>query len=147
MFVCHGNICRSTMAEYVFLHLVEQQGRSHEFHVGSSGTSREEIGNDVHHGTRRKLNKEGIHVGHRSAKQLTLSDYREFDHIVAMDEMNLRNIDRIIGSDTEGKVSLLLEFAGIHRDIADPWYTGNFDVTFNDVMQGCQALLDSIEKR
>ena len=144
MFVCHGNICRSTMAEYVMQHLVNEQGKASDFHIASSGTSREEIGSDVHYGTRRKLNEEGIHVGHRAATQFTIADYHSFDHIVAMDEQNVRNILRIIGSDSEHKVTKLLDWANENRSIADPWYTGNFNETFHDVMKGCQAMISNL---
>ncbi len=144
MFVCHGNICRSTMAECVMLHLLKEQGRASEFHIESSGTSREEIGNDVHHGTRRKLAQEGIHCAHRAARQLAVRDYHAFDYIVAMDEQNIRNTMRIIGTDQDGKVSKLLDWAGEDRSIADPWYTGNFDQTFHDVMRGCKSMLEQM---
>ncbi len=148
MFVCHGNICRSTMAEYVMKHLVREQGLEQAFWIASSGTSREEIGNDVHHGTRRKLSQMGICVGHRQAVQLTRADYDAYDYIVVMDGMNLRNTMRIMGNDPEQKISMLLDHAGrMGEGIADPWYTGNFDDTYHDVMEGCEAMLLMINEK
>ena len=144
LFVCHGNICRSTMAEYVMKHLVRQAGLQDSFFIDSAATSTEEIGNGVHHGTRRKLAREGIPCGDHRARQVTWADYSRFDYIVAMDRNNLRNMERIIGRDTEGKVSLLLHHAGIDRDVADPWYTRDFEATWDDVNVGCKALLGEV---
>lgn len=147
LFICHGNICRSPMAEFVMKDIVNKAGRSHDFFIASCATSTEEIGNDIHRGTRNKLRAEGIPFSPRQAVQLRKSDYKDYDYLIAMDKYNIRNIHRIIGSDPEGKVSLLLDFAGEHRDIADPWYTGNFDETYRDVCKGCQALLRYIDER
>ena len=144
LFVCHGNICRSPMAEFVMKDIVKQAGRSDEFYIASCATSTEEIGNPVHHGTRRKLAEVGISCDGKRAVQLTKSDYNKYDYIIAMDEMNIRNIMRIIKSDPEGKVSLLLSHAGMSGSIADPWYTGNFDDTYRDVLLGCKALFNEI---
>ena len=144
LFVCHGNICRSPMAEFVMKDIVKKAGRSDEFYIASSATSTEEIGNPVHHGTRRKLAEVGISCDGKRAVQLTKSDYNKYDYIIAMDEMNIRNIMRIIKSDPEGKVSLLLSHAGMSGSIADPWYTGNFDDTYRDVLLGCKALFNEI---
>ena len=144
LFVCHGNICRSPMAEFVMKDLVKKAGLADEFEIASAATSREEIGNLVHPGTRRKLGEVGISCAGKTAIQMTKEDYRYYDYVIAMDAWNLRNIDRIIGSDVDEKVSLLLEHAGISRDIADPWYTGNFEETYRDVVQGCTALLDKL---
>ena len=146
MFVCHGNICRSPMAEYVLRHLVTQRGISEDFKIASSATSREEIGNDIHHGTRRKLKEQGISFFSRQATQLTKKDYEDYDYIIAMDSMNVRNIMRIIGEDKDNKVCRLLDFTNRPRDIADPWYTGNFDLTYSDVVEGCEAFLKKVEK-
>ena len=143
MFVCHGNICRSPMAEFVMKELVKES--SLDFYIASSATSREEIGNDVHYGTKRKLHEVGIPFGPREATQLTSKDYKNYDYIIGMDTMNIRNIFRIIGSDPQEKVYKLLDFCG-GGDVADPWYTGDFDVTYRDVVRGCKALLDKIEK-
>ena len=124
--------------------IVKKAGRSDEFYIASCATSTEEIGNPVHHGTRRKLAEVGISCDGKRAVQLTKSDYNKYDYIIAMDEMNIRNIMRIIKSDPEGKVSLLLSHAGMSSSIADPWYTGNFDDTYRDVLLGCKALFNQI---
>lgn len=124
--------------------IVKKAGRSDEFYIASCATSTEEIGNPVHHGTRRKLAEVGISCDGKRAVQLTKSDYNKYDYIIAMDEMNIRNIMRIIKSDPEGKVSLLLLHAGMSGSIADPWYTGNFDDTYRDVLLGCKALFNEI---
>lgn len=145
LFVCHGNICRSTMAQYVLQHMVKEQGIADQFYIDSAATSNEEIGSGVHYGTRNKLRKEGIYCGSHRARRLTKKDYQEFDYIIGMDTANMRNIQRIVGEDTENKVYKLLQFAGESGDIADPWYTGNFDVTYNDVVRGCKGLLKAIE--
>lgn len=144
LFVCHGNICRSPMAEFVMKDIVKKAGRSDEFYIASCATSTEEIGNPVHHGTRRKLAEVGISCDGKRAVQLTKSDYNKYDYIIAMDEMNIRNIMRIIKSDPEGKVSLLLSHAGMSGSIADPWYTGNFNDTYREVLLGCKALFNEI---
>lgn len=143
LFICHGNICRSTMAEYVMKDLVNKSGLSSSFYIDSAATSREEIGNPVHHGTRRKLKEVGIPCGDHRARQMRASEYDEFDYIIGMDSWNIRNINRIIrNNDPEAKVAKLLDFTERKgADIADPWYTGNFDVTYADVKEGCEALL------
>ena len=146
LFVCHGNICRSTMAEMVFKHLVRNVGRVNEFYIDSAATSTEEIGNGVHRGTRRKLSEMGIKCEDHRARQITTKDYDTFDLLVGMDDENIYNMRRKWNGDPEGKVRSLLSFAGYNRPIADPWYTGNFDETFEDVMQGCNALLDYLSK-
>ena len=129
------------MAEFLLRDLVNKQGRGGEFYIRSAATSAEEIGNPFHYGTRKKLAEHGISCEGKTAVQLTRGDYDKYDYIIAMDEMNIRNIMRIIKSDPKHKVSLFLDFAGEHRSIADPWYTGNFDETYNDVLKGCRALL------
>ena len=144
--ICHGNICRSTMAEFVMKDMVRKAGLEDEYYIESAATSREEIGNDTHPGTKRKLTEVGIPFTKRRARQVTKSDYDEYDYLVIMDQNNFRNLNRIIGSDPENKVFKLLDFAGKNRDIADPWYTGNFDETYDDVVEGCQALLEYLEK-
>ncbi|MBE5922078.1 MAG: low molecular weight phosphotyrosine protein phosphatase [Lachnospiraceae bacterium] len=144
LFICHGNICRSPMAEFVMKDMVRKIGLEKEFYIASAATSTEEIDNDIHYGTRRKLREVGIPTSPRRAVQLTKADYMRYDYLIAMDSWNVRNILRIVGADPQKKVSLLLEFAGLHRDIADPWYTGNFDATYDDVCKGCQALLEQI---
>ena len=146
LFVCHGNICRSTMAEYVMKYLVEKAGLSSEFYIDSAGTSREEIGNGVHYGTVNKLRSVGIPVGNHRARQITSDDFREFDYIIGMDYANKRNLLRMVPPGCNVPINLLLEFAGIDADIADPWYTGDFQATWDDVAEGCEALLTFILK-
>lgn len=147
LFVCHGNICRSTMAQYIAQHLVTQFGMESNFYIDSAATSREEIGNPVHYGTRRKLEAEGIFCGDHRARQLKKSDYDEFDFLIGMDTQNIRNMYRILGEDPEQKVYKLLDFTERKGDIADPWYTGNFDLTYRDVLDGCRGLLKFIEEQ
>ncbi len=141
LFICHGNICRSPMAESVMTHLVHQAGLDAEFEIASGATSREEIGNGVHCGTSRKLRQEGVPLVPHRAVQMTRSDYKKYDLLIGMDQWNLRNMHRILGGDPEGKVHLLLDFTARKGDIADPWYTGDFDETYRDVLEGCQGLL------
>lgn len=144
MFVCHGNICRSPMAEFVFKDMVQKKGLQEQFSIASSATSTEEIGNPVHRGTRRKLAEYGISSDGKCAIQFRRADYDSYDYIIAMDSNNVRNISRIIGHDSDGKISRLLDFTNRPGDIADPWYTGNFDLTYHDVMEGCESLLTQI---
>lgn len=145
LFVCLGNICRSPMAEYVFKNMAEKDRSGIEFFVDSAATSNEEEGNGIHYGTRRKLEEEGIPYGEHKSRKITLKDYDKFDYIIGMEESNIRNILRIIGEDPEKKVHRLLDFSERPRDIADPWYTGNFDKTYDDVVEGCRALLDYLK--
>ena len=145
--MCHGNICRSTMAEFVMKDMIYKSGLSDKYYIESAATSREEIGNDTHPGTKRKLTEAGIPFTKRKARQVTKKDYDEFDYLVIMDQNNLRNLNRIIGSDPDGKVHKLLDFAGKDRDIADPWYTGNFDDTYADVVEGCEALIKYLQSK
>lgn len=143
LFICHGNICRSTMAEMVFKHLIRQQHIDHLFYVDSAATSREEIGNNVHRGTRRKLAEVGIPCSDHYATQITKADYDKYDYLIVMDTANIRELKWIIPSDPEGKVSMLLDYAGREGEsIADPWYTGDFDETYDDVLAGCKGLLE-----
>ena len=144
LMVCHGNICRSTMAESVMTYLVKQRHMDNQFYINSAATSREEIGNTPHHGTVRKLKEVGIPVVPHRAMQMTAQDYKEYDYLIGMDTANIRNMNRIAGGDPEGKIYKLLTFAGSGRDVADPWYTGDFDTTYNDVLEGCTAFLNKI---
>lgn len=146
LFICHGNICRSPMAEFVMKDIVNKAGMSDEFYISSCATSTEEIGNTVHYGTKRKLAEVGISCEGKRAVQLTKKDYDKYDMLIAMDEMNIRNIMRIIKTDPKNKVSLLLSHCGENRSIADPWYTGNFDNTYNDILKGCTALFKELTK-
>lgn len=145
LMICHGNICRSTMAEFVLKHLVHEAGLDAEFEIASAGTSREEIGNDIHRGTKTKLNEMKISYSRRKARQVTKKDYDYYDYLICMDHYNLRNLDRIIHKDSLLKVSLLLDYTNRKGcDIADPWYTGNFDETYRDVLEGCNGFLASL---
>ena len=141
LFICHGNICRSTMAEFVFRDMVRRAGREDEFYIESAATSREEIGNDTHPGTKGKLRENGIPFERHYARQITKADYDKFDYLIGMDDANVRNIQRICGGDPEGKIHLLTEFAGRSGEVADPWYTGDFEATWRDVEAGCRGLL------
>lgn len=141
MFVCHGNICRSPMAEFVLKDMVDRRGIADSFIIESAATTSEELGNPVHHGTRKRLAEEGISVEGKVAKRLRKEDYDNFDLIIGMDAENMRDMGRLFGNDPAGKVYKMLEFAGIDRDVADPWYTGNFDATYDDVHAGCIGLL------
>lgn len=138
LFVCHGNICRSPMAEYVMKYLVEQAQLTDQFLIESAATSTEEIGNPVYPPARRKLAEHGICCNGHAARQMTRTDYSRYDLLIGMDSANLRNMTRIAGGDPEGKIRPLL----YDKDVADPWYTGNFEVTWQDVLRGCQALLE-----
>ena len=147
LFVCHGNICRSTLAQSVFTYKVNALGLGDRFVIDSCATSREEIGNPPHYGTVNKLRQVGIPVVPHRAKQITLSDYDKFDYIIGMDTANIRNLNRMLQGDPEGKVYKFLTFAGSDRDIADPWYTGNFDVTYEDVVEGCDGFLAYLKEK
>lgn len=141
LFVCHGNICRSPMAEFIMKDIVAQNNRADEFFIASAATSTEEIGNPVHYGTRRKLAQHGISTEGKYAIQLAKSDYDKYDYIVGMDGNNISNICRMLGkSKGDAKIKKLLDFTDRPGDIADPWYTGNFDDTYDDVLRGCKAL-------
>ena len=146
LFVCHGNICRSPMAECVMKNMVKERGIAGEFYIDSAATSREEIGNPIYPPAVRKLKAEGVPLtGHR-AIQMTKADYDKYDLLLAADSANVRNMTRIAGGDPEGKIRRLLDYTARPRDIADPWYTGNFDITYDDIVEGCEALLKSLEQ-
>ncbi len=146
LFVCHGNICRSTMAEYVMKHLVKQAKLEEKIYVDSAGTSREEIGNGVHRGTRRKLRQKGIPCGDHRARQMTRLDYQMFNYIVCMDNANRSDLMRMTNNDPKGKVSLILDYTDRPGEVADPWYTGDFNATWDDVYEGCTKLLEQLKK-
>lgn len=143
-FVCHGNICRSPMAEFIMKDLVEKQGLSGCFSIASAATSTEEIGNPVHYGTREKLRRYGISTEGKYAVQMVKHDYEKYDYLIGMERRNVTNMLRILGGDPEGKVFRLLDFGEHPRDIADPWYTGDFDTTYEEILEGCQAFLEKI---
>ncbi len=141
LFICHGNICRSPMAQFVFQDMVNKRGLADRFTIDSKATSTEELGNSPHPGTVRKMNELGIPMIPHRATQLNRRDYEEYDYFIGMDTWNMRNINRIFGGDPEGKVYKFLSFGSDGRDIADPWYTGNFDETYEDVLEGCEGFL------
>lgn len=141
LMVCHGNICRSPMAEFLLKNLINKMGISHKIKVDSAGTSTEELGNPVHPGTVKKLQSENIPMTQRRAVQLKKKDYQQYDWLLCMDEMNIKNTLIIIGSDPEQKVKKLLDFSDQPRDIADPWFTRNFDQTYDDILEGCEGFL------
>jgi len=143
LFLCHGNICRSPMAEFVMKELVRRAGRT-DIHVESAALHTDELGNDIHRGTRAKLQAEGIPFAPRAAWLLDAATARTYDHLVAMDDYNVADLRRLVYPEDRPKIRKLLSFAGQARDIADPWYTGNFDRTYEDVLEGCTALLEGI---
>ena len=142
LFICHGNICRSTMAQSVFADMVKKRHIEDDFIIESAATSREEIGNPPHHGTVNKLRQVGIPVVPHRAIQMTSEDYEKYDYLIGMDSANIRNMNRICGGDAKGKIYKLLTFAGRGDDVADPWYTGDFDATYRDVVEGLTAFLE-----
>ncbi len=144
LFVCHGNICRSPMAEFVMKDLVKKAGQEDRFVIESAATSTEEIGNGVYPPARRKLAEHGIGCQGKTARQMTRSDYGRFDLLVGMDAWNIRNMRNICGGDPDEKIKMLMDFTRRPGDVADPWYTGDFESTWRDVLEGCQALLDKL---
>lgn len=146
MFVCHGNICRSPMAEFLLKDMVKKEGLADSFVIASAGTSREELGNPVHQGTLKKLAQDHISAAGKQAVQLTKEDYDKYDLILGMERVNVRNILWIIGSDPQEKVHRLLDFTEQPRDIADPWYTGDFEIAYAEIKSGCAALLKHLRR-
>lgn len=155
LFICHGNICRSPMAEFVMKDLLKKAGLENQFHIASAATSTEEIGNPVYPPARRKLAEHGIDCAGKVSRQLTQADYGQYDLLIGMDRANLRNMHRICGSDPAGKLHLLMDYAGCREgvaaepeerlyggEIADPWYTGDFEAAYRDVLAGCRGLLE-----
>lgn len=145
LFVCHGNICRSPMCEFVMKELVRRAGRDAEFVIDSKACRTDEIGSDAHPGTQRMLRAKGIPFSRRAARLIRREDYEEYDFVIAMDDENMRDLHRLTKGDPERKCRLLLSFAGEEREVADPWYTGNFEATYQDAMKGCEALLAQFE--
>ena len=145
LMVCHGNICRSPMAEFVMKDLVEKAGLEWAFEIASAATSTEEIGNPVYPPARRKLAEHGIGCAGKTARQLRREDYEYYDYLIGMDGVNLRNMRRICNGDPEGKISLLLDHTNRPADVADPWYTGDFEATWQDVLEGCRCLLEKLK--
>ena len=147
LFVCHGNICRSPMAEFVMKDMVRKAGLETRFVIESKAARRDELGNDTHYGTKAKLRQMGVPFAKRRATLLDRSDYDAYDYLIGMDEENMHDMLRLFGGDPNGKIYKLLRFADEDRDVADPWYTGNFDETYEDVLKGCTALLRMIGKK
>ena len=144
VFICHGNICRSPMAEYIMKDLVRKAGRSGEFRISSAAVSSEELGNPIYPPARRKLDEKGIPHGEHRAHKISLAEYDDNDAVIVMDESNRRRLAGITGGPDDGKVRLLMEYTGTRRDVADPWYTGDFETTYRDILAGCSALLESL---
>lgn len=144
LFICHGNICRSPMAEYVMKDLVQKAGLEDEFEIASAATSTEEIGNPVYPPARNKLAQHGISCQGHAARQLKRADYGRWDLLIGMDQANLRNMNRICGGDPEGKIHLLMDYTARPGEVADPWYTGDFETTWQDVLLGCSQLLQQL---
>ncbi len=144
LFVCHGNICRSPMAEFIMKDIVNKAGVAHLFEIASAATSTEEIGNPVYPPARRKLAEHSIRCDGKTARQVTRADYQYYDLLVCMDDYNIRNIMRLLGGDPEDKIHKLLDFTDRPGDVADPWYTGNFEATWQDCQKGCNALLQQL---
>ena len=151
LFICHGNICRSPMAEFIFKDMVNNRGVGDQFYIASAATSTEEIwgdvGNPVHPGTKKKLAEHGISCAGHAARQLTVQDYAKYDLLIGMGDANLKNMQRICGGDPAGKMHRLLDYTDRPSDVADPWYTGDFEATWRDVSTGCQGLLASIQNK
>ena len=145
LFVCHGNICRSPMAEFVMKQLVEKSGLQDQFEIASAATSTEEIGNPVYPPARRKLAEHGIGCQGKTARQMTMDDYRYYDQIIVMDRNNIRNLKRLLGDDIDHKISLLMDYTHRPCEVADPRYTGNFEATWRDVLEGCEGLLEHVK--
>ncbi len=145
LFVCHGNICRSPMAQSILTHLAARDGLAHQLHINSAATSREEIGNPPHYGTVSKLNQVGIPVIPHRAVQMTAEDYDNYDYLIGMDDANIRSMKRICDGRSE-KIHKILEFSNSNASVADPWYTGNFNQTYEDLMRGCKAFLNFLKE-
>lgn len=147
LFICHGNICRSPMAEIIMKEHIKSNNLTETFHIASAATSREEIGNPVHSGTKKVLKEHGIETPLRKARQITKEDYAKYDYIIGMDGQNIRNMLRILGSDHQQKIYKLRAFANQDGDIADPWYTGDFNITYQQIDEGCKGLLSYLVER
>ena len=141
LFVCLGNICRSPMAEFIFKNIVAKKGLSHSFIINSAATSYEEIGNDIYYGAKDKLIQKHIPFTKRKATRIKKEDYIYYDFIIGMEEANIKNIKKIVGEDLDNKIVRLLDYSDNPRDITDPWYTGNFEITYNDIVEGCNDFI------
>ncbi len=146
LFVCHGNICRSPMAEFIMKDIIKKNHLEDKFYIASAATSREEIGNPVHYGTKKILDGLGISAKGKTAVQMTKEDYKNYDYLIGMDDFNIQNMLRITGGDNAHKIFKLPEFADSSKDIADPWYTGDFETTYRDIQKGCDGLFAYLQK-
>lgn len=146
LFICHGNICRSPMAEFILKDMVKKRGIAEQFHIASAATSSEELGNPVYPPARRILKEHGIDPSGKTARRMTREDYEEYDYLLAAEQYNIRNMLYITGGDPEQKICRLLDFSKRPRDIDDPWYTGDFSTAWNDIVEGCEAFLAYLEK-
>ena len=146
MFVCYGNICRSPLAEFVFRDIVKKAGKEKDYYIESSATSTEELGNHVYRHTAKILDRLGIDYSNKRAQKLTIKDYDNYDLFIGMDKNNLRDMKSILGGDKEGKIKLLLSFAGREEDVADPWWTRDFEKSYQDILEGCSALFNQLTK-
>ena len=144
LFVCHGNICRSPMAEFIFKDLINKKGIADRFYIASAATSYEEIGNPVYPPARKKLSEHGINPAGKFAMHMNREDYDAYDFLIGMEQVNIRNMQRIAGGDPQGKIGRLLDYSKHPRDISDPWYTGDFDRAYEDILEGCEALLQHL---
>jgi len=144
LFLCHGNICRSPMAEFVFRHLAAEAGAGGLFEVSSGAVSYEEEGNDMYPPAKRKLTEKGVPFGRHGAHRISCREYEDADLVVIMDRSNRRLLEYIVGDDDAGKVHMMMEYAGLNRDVADPWYTGDFEKAYNDILTGCRGLLETL---
>lgn len=147
LFICHGNICRSPMAEFILKDLVKKAGLEDQFSIASAATSTEEIGNSVYPPAKSKLRENGIDCSGKTARQLKKKDYTDYDYLLGMDDRNLVNMIRICGGDRKKKMNLLMDFTDNPREVADPWYTGNFDLAWDDILEGCQGFLKYLKDR
>ena len=146
LFICHGNICRSPMAEFILKDMVAKRGLAGQFYIASAATSSEELGNPVYPPAVRKLREHGIDPAGKTARKMTKKDYEEYDYLLAAEQYNIRNMLNITGGDADGKIHRLLDFSKRPRDIADPWYTGDFTAAWNDIVEGCEAFLACLER-
>ena len=146
MFVCYGNICRSPLAEFVFRDIVKKAGKEKDYYIESSATSTEELGNPVYRHTAKILDRLGIDYSNKRAQKLTMKDYDNYDLFIGMDKNNLRDMNSILGGDKEGKIKLLLSFAGREEDVADHWWTRDFEKSYQDILEGCSALFNQLTK-
>lgn len=147
LFVCHGNICRSPLAEFILRDMVTKRGDGAKFHIASAATSTEEIGNPVYPQARRKLEEHGISCYGKQAVQLKKTDYDKYDYFLGMEDRNIINMNRILRGDPEEKIHRLLDFSARPRDIADPWYSGDFDTAYRDIQEGCEAFLEYLDQK